>query len=215
MNGYGGPDFDQLCEGVGCPGAPLVVLLQTLSNDGSKAYYAAGKANGTDQWDFSTNAASNWNVVEVPRPRVTGSGRSGLTVTVNLGYETGAPAGARGESESPAIAPETIVTGYQLMRYEGPSDPGRNPASWANLGSPVASSSSGATATGVGAVCTSNAQGNPNDVFIATRLIFDSGQYLGDYVSASTRIECDPFLADPRFKLIDKKKQTRAPVQAN
>lgn len=205
MNG----DWGQgLCEGVGCPSSDLILLIQTLSNDGSKSYYAVGKAPGADAWDFGTPPAGSWNVVETPRPRVTSSSRGGSTVTIGAQFD--APAGARGEAGG--YAAESILTGYQIVSFEGTGDPGRAANLWTNLGAVLPVSASGASVGGVAVTCS----GTANDVFVATRPVFDNGQYSGDYVSASTRIECDPTLADPRFKNIDKSKSGRgATVRQN
>lgn len=196
------------CGGVGCPVGTMVLLVQTTDNAGTKSYYAIGKTNqlSDGSYDF-TRGGVNWPVVEVPRPRVTSSSRGGSTVTVNLSFD--APAGARGESD--AFPANTILSGYQLVRFEGQADPGRAPAAWTNLGAVIPVGATGATAAGIGLVCS----GTTDDVFIATRNVYDNGQFPGDYVSASTRIECDPAIADPRFNMIDRTKSGRGTIKTN
>lgn len=203
MNG----DWGQgTCEGVGCPSSDLIMLFQTVSTDGSKAYYAVGKAPGIDSWDFGV-VGNNWPLVEVPRPRVTSSSRTAPVVTVGLQFNP--PAGARGEAGG--YAAESILTGYQVVIFQGTGDPGRAANLWTNLGAVIPVTSTGAVVSGVQVTCS----GTSTDAFIATKPIFDNGQYAGDYVSASTRIECDPTLADPRFKNIDKSKSGRGTIRPN
>jgi hypothetical protein len=195
------------CDNQGCVAGNQVTLIQTTSNDGSKAYYAVGKvsedANGFDY----ARGGTDWDVVEVPRPRVTQSSRAGSTVTLNLNFD--APLGAHGEAD--AYSRSSILTGYQVVRFEGSADPGRAPGAWTNLGAVIPVSEGGATLGGLAAVC----GGTTDDVFIAMRPVFDGGQFSGDYVGASTRIECDPAVADPRFKMIDRTKSGRGSIRSN
>lgn len=206
--GQMGGDFGfGACDNAGCPAGTLVMVIQTLSADGSKAFYAAGKVNETiGEFDFG-RGGTNWQVAEVPRPRVTSSSRGGSTVTLNLSFD--APVGAYGDADG--FARSSILSGYQVVRFEGSADPGRNPAAWTNIGAVIPVTESGATLGGFGAVC----GGTTDDVFIAMRPIFDAGQFSGDYVGASTRIECDPAVADPRFKMIDRSKSGRGSIRAN
>jgi hypothetical protein len=198
------------CDNTGCPafGSDLITLIQTLSTDGSKAYYAVGKVNDLNlgEYDYG-RGGTDWQVAEVPRPRVTMSSRTGGTVTLNLSFDP--PAGAYGQADG--YAPESILTGYQVVRFEGTADPGRAPAAWTNIGALIPVGSTGATLGGFEAVC----GGTTNDVFIAMRPVFDNGQFSGDYVGASTRIECDPAVADPRFKMIDRTKSGRSTIRSN
>lgn len=185
------------CGGTGCPTGTMIMLIQTLSNDGSKAYYAVGKTAETDGFDFG-RGGGNWPVVEMPRPKVTVSSRAVPNVNLDLSFDSPA-LGSRGESD--AFPAESILSGYQIVRFVGTTDPGRNPAQW-QVVEVVPATSTGAIRTSFVVDCTNTAA----DVFVATRPIFDGGQFAADYVSASTRVECDPNLADPRFKNIDKRK---------
>jgi len=195
------------CDNAGCVAGTQVILVQTISTDGSKAYYAVGKVTeNADGFDYS-RGGTDWQVVEVPRPRVTQSSRAGSTVTLNLSFD--APLGAHGEAD--AFSRSSILTGYQVVRFEGAADPGRATAAWTNLGAVIPVTEGGATLGGLGAVC----GGTTNDVFIAMRPVYDGGQFSGDYVGASTRIECDPAVADPRFKMIDRTKSGRGSIRSN
>jgi hypothetical protein len=205
LGALGGNIIGADCLNVGCPPTGMVILIQTRSTDGSKAYYAAGRV---DQFGGSYNFAANtdWPVVEMPRPRVTSSSRGGNTVTIGAQFD--APNGARGETGYPA---QQILTGYQIVKFEGAADPGRAQNLWTPVGSPLAVTPTGASVGGVGITCASTA----TDAFVATRLIFDNGQYLSDYVSEPTRVECDPAVADPRFKMIDRTKSGRGGIRQN
>jgi len=205
----GGEVLSGFCINDGCVDGAQITLIQTLSNDGTKAYYAVGKVNENPGGEFRYNrGGTDWQVTEVPRPRVTNSSRSGNTVNLNVAMNP--PTGAHGEAD--AFARNSILTGYQLVRFEGLADPGRLPGAWTNLGSVIpVNESTDTPAVGVGAVCA----GTTQDVFVAMRPVYDGGAFSGDYVGASTRVECDPAVADPRFKMIDRSKSGRGDIRAN
>jgi len=194
------------CDNVGCVAGAQVTLLNTISLDGTKAYYAVGKVNETVGEFRHNRGGTDWAMTEVPRPRVTNSSRGGNTVTVNLSFD--APTGAHGEADG--FSRSSILSGYQVVRCEALVDCGRLPGAWTPLGAVIPVSEGGATLGGLGAVC----GGTTQDVFLAMRPVFDSGQFSGDYVGASTRIECDPAVADPRFKMIDRNK-TGGTIRSN
>jgi len=196
------------CDNTGCVVGAQVILVQTLSTNGAKAYYAAGKVNElVGEWRYN-RGGTDWAMTEIPRPRVSSSSRAGNTVTLNVNFDP--PTGAHGEAD--AFARNSILSGYQVVRFEGNADPGRLPGAWTNLGSVAPVNESGDTPVlGIGAVCA----GTTNDVFVAMRPIFDGGQFAGDYVGASTRVECDPAVADPRFKMIDRQKSGRGEIRTN
>jgi hypothetical protein len=196
------------CVNVGCPAGTMVIVIQTLSNDGTNAYYAAGKVTeGLGEFDFGRTGV-DWTVTPIARPRVSSSSRAGNTVTLNVALD--GPTGAHGEADG--FARNSILSGYQIVRFEGLADPGRQAASWTNVGSVVPVNENGDTPViGLGAVCA----GTTNDVFVAMRPVFDGGQFSGDYVGASTRVECDPAVADPRFKMIERSKSGRGDIRSN
>lgn len=199
----------EICGGTGCPANALVVTVETLNADGSKAYYAAGKAAGTDEWNFATPGATDWPLIEIPRPNVTNSSRTGNTVTLNVALP--AASGARGETGFPA---ETVVTGYQLVTAQSQTDPGRNPAAWTNLGIVLATTPAGSTANGVAVQCAGSAPTDP-DTWVGTRLVYDNGQLSSVYVGEARRIECSPAVADPRFNMIKKPASGRGDIRTN
>jgi len=193
------------CGGSGCPTGTLIFLLETLSEDGRRAYYAVGKTPQREAGEFDWSFGPDWPVVEVPRPRVIAASGDGGTILVNLVFD--GPSGARGETGP--YPPESILSGYQLVSYEGPADPGRDPGAWTNLGGVIPVAAWGATAFGVAVTCGSTT----SDFFLATRPVFDGGQFQGDYVSVSTRILCSPLLAEPRDRAIDRSKSGRGTIR--
>lgn len=195
------------CDNTGCVANAQVTVIGTISTDGTKGYYAVGKVNETVGEFLYNRGGTDWAMTEIPRPRVTNSSRGGSTVTVNLSFDP--PSGAHGEADS--FSRSSILTGYQVVRFEGAADPGRLPAAWSNLGAVIPVSEGGATLGGLAAVC----GGTTDDVFLAMRPVFDGGQFSSDYVGASTRIECDPAVADPRFKMIDRNKTGRDTIRTN
>ena len=202
-----GAGFDPLptCDNAGCPtdGSSLILLVQTRSTDGARSYFAVGKVaqvNGRfDFWSIEPNV--NWAVLGSPRARVTTSSRQPPNVTVNIHLD--APTTY---AHSPAGVPkEGIITGYQVFRATGNADPGRNPATggW-TLVQTITTSATGADLNGLVIDCSNTA----SDVFLGTRAIFDGGQFTQDDISEATRIECNPGVAEPRFKQIEKKRPT-------
>jgi len=206
LGALGGNIIGADCLNIGCPPSGMVLLIQTKSSADDKAYYAVGR---TDQnaGTYNFAATTNWPVTEMPRPRVTSSSRGPATV-VTIGAQFDAPNGARGET---GYAAPVILSGYQIVKFEGGADPGRAQGLWTPVGSPLAVQANGASVGGVAITCASTA----TDAYVATRLIFDNGQYSSDYVSASTRVECDPAVADPRFKMIDRSKSGRGEIRSN
>ena len=90
------------------------------------------------------------------------------------------------------------MTGYDIVRASG-ADPGRNPAGWTFVQN-VPTTDGAPGNVPFTADCS-----NPGvDQFFATRLTFGDGQK-SDVVSDSTRINCNPALAEPRFNVVPKK----------
>lgn len=199
----------QICGGTGCPANALVVTIETLNGDGSKAYYAAGKAAGTDEWNFATVGAVDWALIEIPRPEVTNSSRAGNTVSLNVHLPP--PTGARGET---GFLAETIVTGYQLVTAQGQTDPGRNPAAWTPVGNILPTTPVAGSDGPIQVQCAGTAPTDP-DTWVATRLVYDNGQLSSVYVGEPRRIECSPAVADPRFNMIKKPTSGRGDIRTN
>ena len=175
----------------GCPLGTLITLIQSRNPPGFIIMSAIEGQSGTEaQFDYAFGrvTGSSINALAIPRPTVGGSSRSGLTVSLT---GVGIPA-----------APSPLVTGFEILRVSG-ADPGRDASAW-NPGAPVqvvaSSGGNAAPAANIVADCSNPAV----DQFYATRLTFVDNQK-SDLVSASTRVNCNPSLADPKFKIVPKK----------
>ena len=203
----GGNVLGSMCDNLGCPTDALIMLVQTLSEDGMQAYYAVGKV-AEDVGEFRYNrGGTDWQLTEIPRPRVQSSSRTTTSQMINVCIDP--PMGAHGEADG--FTRNSIVTGYQIVRAEGASDPGRDPVRWTNVGSPVPVNEDTCSSVAIqSAFCVPD-----DDVFFAVRPIFDDGEFMADYVGASTRVECSPTLAEPRFGTIERTKTGRGVPRMN
>jgi hypothetical protein len=181
----------------GCPTGKLIVRLQSSTATGTKfvtmvANEGVRNPSGAD-FDFTFGKAPGtvFEGATVPRPRVNSAARAGTNVNLNVALDSTASANAAGDSSS-------AVTGYEILRAAG-TDPGRNPAGW-TLVTTVGTSNGGAVpSVPLVADCSNPAV----DQFFATRVVM--GTQKSDLVSASTRVNCNPNLAEPRFNVVPKK----------
>jgi hypothetical protein len=186
--GSNGQDFGNgLCDTTACPANGLIVVIQTVSLDGTKGRYTAGRVaeTATSQvFDFA-RTAEDWTVVDIPRPRVTvpvtGVGGSrGANIQVDL------PATAFHSAAADSLIASGTITGYQLVTFTGTGpDPGRAQALWTNV--PVGGLLTTTTPSGSITLDCSNVA---NKVYVATRVVLDSGAFSSDYVSQSTQVNC-------------------------
>jgi hypothetical protein len=139
--------------------------------------------NAFDLSRFSTD----FNLGQKPRPQVQTSARSGTSITGNLVV----PAQTGGLYTLGAAVAATPT--YRLVSAAAASDPGGNAA----LYTPGADVVAG-TPSPFNADCSNSAV----DQWIAVQTIVDGVP--SDTVSPRTRVECDPALADPKFKHIDR-----------
>jgi len=185
------------CLNNGCPVGSMTLVLQTKSLDGTKSYFAIGQTSkNADGFDFAKSGGGTFMVAEAPRAKVTTSGRVGGTVNLNVHFDSPSVYAFGGE-----VAPTSVLSGYQVFQVVSNTDPGRAPAAW---GAPVQTVPAGSTGADIPLAI--NCSDTGNDVWIGTRAVFDNAQYASDDISGATRVECDPTLADPRFKNIDKRK---------
>jgi hypothetical protein len=190
-----GLNLDLGACGNGCP-APLATIAVAAykSGPGGTEFLVATIAEtpaSAVNFDYATQG--DHNMVTLPRPRVTTSSRAGTSV--NLGISVPAVTGGLyGPNAGSAI------TGFNILSAQGSSDPGRSASAYTLRGSIAAT---GGTA-GTGAIsvdCTNTAQ----DQWVVTQINFENGAVLGSAVSQPTRINCNPALADPKYKIIPKK----------
>jgi hypothetical protein len=188
--GSNGSDFGNgLCD-TGCFGTSLIVVVQTKSLDGTKGRYTAGRvletSGGNAAYDFARTGdgspATDWSIVDMPRPRVTvpvtgPGGNRGANVQVDL------PDSAFHSAAADSLLANGTITGYQLVTFTGAGDPGREAALWTVLpgGLLTTSSPSGSVTLDCNSL---------QKVFVATRVVFDGGVFSSDYVSQSTVVNC-------------------------
>ena len=183
--------------GVGCPanGSTLVYVAQNVLPDhtdfivGSVAETPAGAVN------FDYSALGNQNMIAMPRPRITSSSRDGTTVNFNVGVDA-TSAGAFGSAGA------NVISGYKVLSAQASSDPGRNATAYGNVVATFSVTGGAAAPAVAGSVnCTNTAQ----DQWLVTQVLFDNNTASSAQVSAATRVGCNPALANPQFKIIDKK----------
>lgn len=176
----------------GCPTGTLISVIEIPTTTGGARFAALTQVEeNTPPNDFDYGAyGANAVMVDIPRPRATSSSRVGSSVNLTLVVDSAA-AGAYGPSASSAIA------GYEIVRASGQADPGRAATAWTSPVSAVAGAP-----TSIVADCSVAT----TDQFYATRVVFADGQR-SKLVGASTRVNCNPALADPEkgFKVIDRK----------
>lgn len=176
---------------VGCVANSMSVVIQ--SNDGMFATGVAPEVLAGSSLFYSYARNGNWNAIPIPRPGVTVAGSAGTVRTLNLTFGSTAAANYGG----------TVVTGFRLMQAFGTADPGRGVAAYTFNQRVASTGGAGAAINGLALDCSTVPAGQ--DVFYATQLEFDNGQFNGDYVSATTRVKCNSTQADPKFRRIDKK----------
>lgn len=180
----------------GCPAGTLVVRVQASTPTGVKflTMTAVEGASGTSTpyafWLGRANASLITGAL-LPRPRVVNSGRVGPNVNLNVSIDP-TTGGSSGDSAGD-------VTGYELVKASG-ADPGRDPAGWTVAATIPVTDGAPVPSTPLVADCSNTAV----DQYFATRLLFGDGQK-SDLVSDSTRVNCNPTLAEPRFNVVPKK----------
>jgi hypothetical protein len=171
----------------GCPTGSMLVLIQ--NNDGPTASFVAANQIETPAaqkfYDYST-LATHFTMVPIPRPQVVSSARVGSSVQMNVNIPS---------AQSGVYGPNTAsLLQYRIVTRSGTSDSGRAAAAYtpgavvpANTTTPLSVDCSAVT----------------SDQWVATQLLVDG--FPTDLVSAPTRVNCNPALAEPKFKLIDRK----------
>lgn len=224
-----------------CPaGGPNEIVIVLLDADdppgpnGGDAYYFALRPSFyiLDFPEFNMapaniNTCPGWTahaMQPIPRANVTLSSRvDSNTVALNFSLADVAP-GFQGiwdgnddaldpnDAVCSAKSPYATITGYNICQFEGSSDPGRAAGSWTCAPGP-ATGPGGASLTNFQVDCT----GTVNDKFIATQLRFNGGPAAGgydsEYVSRSTRVECDPNIAQPDTLSPGNRPRTQQPAQ--
>ena len=148
---------------------------------------------------------------DIPPMSITGSATPGSQLEVTLGWTPNGAAAFQTNS-STITGVGQVITGWRVYKHEvprgAPAPTAFNLSSW-----DFVQTFSGTTAN-AGTVFFSCDDPTNNEVFLALAPDLDNGFTTTPYVGcASTRIECDPKVADPGarkdFRLIDKPKKLR------
>lgn len=169
----------------GCPAGSLIVTVDTASGQNLTVQLDETPAlpNAFDLSRFGVD----FNFGTKPRPQVASSSRAGTAVNLQVNVQAQS-AGIYTLGAAVAATPT-----YRIVSASGTSDPGGLASAYA-AGPAVAPG----TPTPFSADCSNPAA----DQWIATQAIVDGVP--ADTVSARTRISCNPALADPEFKHIDR-----------
>lgn len=170
----------------GCPsGSNLIIQLDNA--DGSSLTLESIETSAAVRWDYST-LNTDFNFAQKPRPQVASSSRVGTSVnlSVNTQPQTGGTYGPQGAAV--AVAPS-----YQLVVGTGSADPGSDAGAYSVIGPIV---------PGAPVPASVDCSNTATDKWIAIQTVID-GQGSAT-VGARTRISCNPAMADPDFKHIDR-----------
>jgi hypothetical protein len=172
---------------IGCPNGGNLIIQLDLADGSSLTMESIETPATALRWDFST-LQTDFTPAPRPRPRVQTSSRSGTSVnlTINTDAQVGGSYGPQGSAI--AIAPT-----YRLVTASGTADPGTSSAAYTpgpaiTPGAPLPTSVD----------CSNTAA----DQWVAVQTLIDGVP--SATVGPRTRIECDPTLADPKFKQIDR-----------
>lgn len=191
----------------GCPsGSDMIVSITDQSADGQTGYYLVTAADentaNKKDYDFGQNGGS-LTLQAIPTPTITSSSRAGNDITVNLSWTNNLAAAYVDNNTGNAAS--AVVTGWSVLKQEvarGSAAPAsRGAGGWTSVHT---ESGSGAITATLTFACDTPAS---NEVFLALAPALDSGIVPGHVGANSTRIECDPNMADPdpKFKIIKKK----------
>lgn len=181
----------------GCPTGSLSAMAM-ITNNGATEFLATQTPetpSGGNNFDFSTLGHA---MVPVPRPRATNSSRAGSTINLNIAVD----AAASGLYDGTAAQ----ITGYNILAASSVADPGRDASAYAlRVALPAAGGGAGAGSTSVDCTDASKSQ------WLVTQIVTAAGP--APLVSAPTRVSCGPAVADPKFKIINKKTMGTGPVK--
>ena len=197
---------------VGCPAPDPTVWVFSDSSPGGGLYAlsASDEDLSAGFLAYDLGIAGSQTLQPIPAVSITGSATPGL-LAITLGWT---PNGADAFlTNSSAIATvDQVLTGWRLYKFEVPRDaPAPTTLAVANW---VQVDTFQGTTTAAGTASFSCDDEVNNEVFLALAPDLDNGFTTTSYVGApSTRIECDPNLADPGalkdFRLIEKPKKVR------
>jgi hypothetical protein len=187
-----------------CVGANNCMCVLFSDQDGTDGFFAIAGAMSDSTISTSFNqggADGNGNnlpiqLVRLDAPSITGSVRDAGTFDVNLDVTVAAPAGGNYVQDGCSCGPAGFMVSQMILPRGNTMPDDRAAAAWADAplsdGSPQGVTPFGQTVTVRSACGASN-----SDVYLATKLVFDSDFGTAVVSSDSTRVECGPTLADP------------------
>jgi hypothetical protein len=180
--------------GAGCPGPvganTLAVLAMNRTPAGTDFLLdtVAETPLAANNYDYSTQG--DHGLIPIPRPRVLASSRVGSSVNLNVGIDS-ISAGLIG----PGAA--TAVTGFNLLSAPSTADPGRDSGAYSPRAS-VPSSGGNAATSQISVDCTDITK----DQFLVVQIVLENGTVLSSSVGGATRINCNPTMANPKYKVV-------------
>lgn len=184
----------------GCPDAvatqpTCLAIALTDHTGGADSYFAiiTKQERSDGNYDLARPGSASYILAPVPKPRITGSSRTGNDVTLQIGAPLPGNLAA-GSYLDPACGAAIVsykVRGRIVPRGSGVGA-GRDPAQWTDFQTaniPIA------LGTSILADCSETTN---QDVYLAQTFIYDSG-FEATFVSReSTRAECGPQIAQPQ-----------------
>jgi hypothetical protein len=172
---------------IGCPNGSNLIMTIELADGSSITAESIETPASAVRWDFST-LATDLTPAPKPRPKVASSSRAGTTVNVQLNSDPQV-----GGNYGPQGGAVTIAPTYRLAIGSGATDPGSDAALYA---------AGPAVTPGTPFSFPANCTVPTADQWIAIQTIVDGVP--AATVGPRTRINCNPALADPKFKHVDR-----------
>lgn len=202
-------------DGCGNVGDTMAGAFFDTSADGLNAYYAVSLALRVDgrgsQFDFGAGNA-NIALQAIPKPTITATSRTGNAINVTVTWSNNTSA-AFTPNEATSATPATAITGFSVYSREVPrgnaAPTDRTAGNWVSRATVA-----GAAANTASFTFTCNDVTGSN-AYLALGVNFDSGFTSPVVGAASTRIECNPTLAEPgsKFKIVNPKAQPKQGIE--
>jgi hypothetical protein len=199
----------------GCPlgGDHVAVAFYDKSTANDQSYFGVMVSTMNAAGRADMGLGGKLTMAPIPKPNVTFSSKAGSTINLNLSVpplpQTACVDGT-GAGHCPGGPGTQVIQGWNVYRFEKPradatADSNRLRTAWTSVGQ------IGLAGGPVALTCSSNA----NNARLALVPRLDSG-FQPEFVGVgSSRVECDPTLADPgtKYKIIDKKPTTKGPAK--
>jgi len=174
--------------GTSCPSGTVNVTITATDANGNQEFLSSQTVeNPPGSFYFATLPHA---MVPAAKTTVLGSSRNAnlrsLQVTI--------PAVGAGAFEGTAAS----ITGYNVRSAQQATDPGRFASGFPSLDAFIPAAGGAAASATVNVDCT-----NPAPRWVVTQLVDSSGGNTA--VSKATKVNCDPLMADPKYKIVPKK----------